>query len=247
LFRHKGVVLYTITEATCLTDESKESISGRIATGKLESKVVLGSIYVTEQGITSLLSEYGIEYNRDLAKNVLYEKPVAKRQVISTIEVDGAIYHSVEHVSKTTGYAQKTLREYLRAGVISGQKIGRFWYIEDSAMPILMQRKVEFRPAEVVPKKRKRTHAKGYNVEFNTPAGREVMKYVRRLADKLNMTIKDTTITLLEMSLDDADKMARMISFAEHLQAARDGKCQTMNMVLPEISNESPVLLCCND
>ena len=73
------------------------------------------------------------------------------------------------------------------------------------------------------------------------------MKYVRRLSERLDMTIKDTTITLLEMSLANTDEIGHMIRVAELKKVANHEKLQHYNNLIPEYTHDSPVLLCSND
>lgn len=246
MFKHKGTTLYTIKEASNLVDVSEGTIKGLIVSKKLESLALFGTTFVTEQGISELLAKYGVNYDNQVAQQILHKSPKPSRPVDDTIEYEGETLHSVAHASRKTGYARKSIRQYLTSGIIEGRKILGFWYLTDTGMETLLKRKAEFRPEPVIKPKRKKA-AKGMKVEFNTPAGRAVMKYVRQLSEKLGMTYKDTAITLMEMALSDTDKISHMIRVAEYNKMLKEDKMQAFNIMLSGTSYESPVLLCSND
>ena len=247
MFRHKGELLYSIPETATLADTSEEKILGYIITNQIENRTVFGTKYVTETGISDLLSWYGSTYHPDIAKDILNERPTLPlKPAQETLEYEGGIYHSVSHASRISGYAQKSIRQYLRSGVIPGQKIAGYWYVSDQGVGELRKRHLEFKP-EPVKKQKRKPPQKGTKVEFNTPAARNTMKYVRRLSERLGMTIKDTCVMLMEMSLSNTEEISRMIRIAELKKVATHEKLQHYNNLIPEYTHESPVLLCSND
>lgn len=247
MFRHKGELLFSIPETATLADESEEIILGYIVTRKIDYRTVFSTRYVTEQGISEILSWHGAIYDPAVASELLNQKPSHQLKPIQeTLIHEGITLHSVSHASRESGYAQKSIRQYLRAGVIPGQKLAGFWYVTDQGLSDLKQRHVEYQPEPVKRLKRKPA-PKGMKVEFNNPAGRNVMKYVKRLSERLDMTIKDTTITLLEMSLANTEEISHMIRVAELKKVATHEKLQHYNTLIPEYTHDSPVLLCSND
>jgi len=71
----KGELLFSIPETATLADESEEIILGYIVTRKIDYRTVFSTRYVTEQGISEILSWHGAIYDPVVASELLNQKP----------------------------------------------------------------------------------------------------------------------------------------------------------------------------